>query len=540
MIISFSPEEKVTAEQAMYVLEHFAKDVLGDDYEAVYAVHTDRKHMHGHLIWNSVSLTTGKKYNSPKSSWKNHLQPITNKYCDELGLSIMPAEYSRNPKNISRDKWEREMSMKEIILRDAKMCAYAAGNVEHFKYLMKRLGYVFKKDAWMEVQAPGFRYYHKLAKLDEMFSEDMLRHYVDMPWMSKPYFYSSDIRGLHRAKLSPYQKRFYSKLYRLRIVEQKRFIVGGAKYTEDLKRFHRLQDEYLLLVNNDIKSVVDLVDFISEQEEKIQQIEDRQHEIYRESSSRKRNIKTEAQYRKYQIWHVEVQEKLDELKQEKRKIKRQLQLADDIIKEDLYTAYYAVSGKEEIVADRDVEIPGMEEDMLVERTAGAVVESERNVVVMNQPANSHNDGNGQEEQINVAGKQQIDLEGTEMSKVHNLSDENVTRMDEGITDVTGKSELVEHEEKEPVDKAGWIVRRISELGGYENVSDSVKADIFGFDIADVSGSIRLFLDVMKKLGIKLDGDGLYEEFQRIYDEAVNRDVDKGKAEDKIWNKGRGR
>ena len=540
VIISFSPEEKVTAEQAMYVLEHFAKDELGDDYEAVYAVHTDREHMHGHLIWNSVSMTTGKKYNSPKGNWKNHLQPITNKYCDELGLSIMPAEYSRNPKNISRDKWEKEMSMKEIILRDAKMCAYAAGNVEHFKYLMKRLGYVFKKDAWMEVQAPGFRYYHKLAKMDEMFSEDILRHYVDMPWMSKPYFYSSDIRGLHRAKLSPYQKRFYSKLYRLRIVEQKRFIVGGAKYTEDLKRFHRLQDEYLLLVNNDIKSVVDLVDFISEQEEKIQQIEDRQHEIYRESSSRKRNIKTEAQYRKYQIWHVEVQEKLDELKQEKRKIKRQLQLADDIIKEDLYTAYYAVSGKEEIVADRDVEIPGMEEDMLVERTAGAVVESERNVVVMNQPANSHNDGNGQEEQINVAGKQQIDLEGTEMSKVHNLSDENVTRMDEGITDVTGKSELVEHEEKEPVDKAGWIVRRISELGGYENVSDSVKADIFGFDIADVSGSIRLFLDVMKKLGIKLDGDGLYEEFQRIYDEAVNRDVDKGKAEDKIWNKGRGR
>ena len=90
-------------------------------------------------IWNSVSMTTGKKYNSPKSNWKNHLQPITNKYCDELGLSIMPAEYSRNPKNISRDKWEREMSMKEIILRDAKMCAYAAGNVEHFQYLMKRL-----------------------------------------------------------------------------------------------------------------------------------------------------------------------------------------------------------------------------------------------------------------------------------------------------------------------------------------------------------------------------------------------------------------
>ena len=539
VIISFSPEEKVTVEQAMYVLEHFAKDVLGDDYEAVYAVHTDREHMHGHLIWNSVSMTTGKKYNSPKSNWKNHLQPITNKYCDELGLSIMPAEYSKNPKNISRDKWEKEMSMKEIILRDAKMCAYAAGNVEHFKYLMKRLGYVFKKDAWMEVQAPGFRYYHKLAKLDEMFSEDMLRHYVDMPWMAKPYFYSSDIRELHRAKLSPFQKQFYAKLYRLRIVEQKRFVVGGAKYAEDLKRFHQLQDEYLLLVNNDIKSIVELVDFISEQEERIQQIEDRQHEIYQESSSRKRNIKNEAQYREYQIWHVEVQEKLDELKQEKRKIKRQLQLADDIIKEDLYTAYYAVSGKEEIVADRDVEIPGMEEDTEVEKATATVVEPDANVEVMNLD-NNQNEISRLKEQADSARKQQTDLDGIGIPEIHNSSDVNMARVGESITDVKGKSEFVEPKEKEPMDKVGWIVRRISELGGYENVSDSVKADIFGFDIADVSESIRLFSDAMKRLGIKLDGDELYEEFQRIYDESVGKDAGKDKVEDKMWNKGRGR
>ena len=539
VIISFSPEEKVTVEQAMYVLEHFAKDVLGDDYEAVYAVHTDREHMHGHLIWNSVSMTTGKKYNSPKSNWKNHLQPITNKYCDELGLSIMPAEYSKNPKNISRDKWEKEMSMKEIILRDAKMCAYAAGNVEHFKYLMKRLGYVFKKDAWMEVQAPGFRYYHKLAKLDEMFSEDMLRHYVDMPWMAKPYFYSSDIRGLHRAKLSPFQKQFYAKLYRLRIVEQKRFVVGGAKCAEDLKRFHQLQDEYLLLVNNDIKSIVELVDFISEQEDRIQQIEDRQKEIYRESSSRKRSIKNEEQYREYQIWHVEVQEELDELKQEKKDIKRQIQLADGIIKEDLYTAYYAVSENEEIVADRDVEIPGMEDEAVVEKVAAVVDEPDANVEVIN-PNNKQNEIGRQKEQIDSVRKQQADLESIGIPEILNLSDVNVTRVGESITDVTDKNGFVETRETEPVDKADWIVRRISELGGYENVSESVKADVFGFDIADVSGSIRVFSDVMKRLGIKLDGGELYEEFQRIYDESVGRDTNNEKVEDKMWNRGRGR
>ena len=117
---------------------------------------------------------------------------------------------------------------------------------------------------------------------------------------------------------------------------------------------------------------------------------------------------------------------------------------------------------------------------------------------------------------------------------------NVARVGESITDVTDKGEYVETKENEPVDKVSWIVRKISELDGYENVSDSVKADIFGFDIADVSGSMRLFSDVMKRMGIKLDGDELYEEFQRIYDKSVDRDADKEKTGDKIWNNGRGR
>lgn len=80
------------------------------------------------------------------------------------------------------------MPIKEIILRDAQMCAYAAGDVEHFKYLMRSLEYIFKSSVWLEVQVPGYRYYHNLAKMDEMFSENKIRYYVDMPWMVHPHF----------------------------------------------------------------------------------------------------------------------------------------------------------------------------------------------------------------------------------------------------------------------------------------------------------------------------------------------------------------
>ena len=102
------------------------------------------------------------------------------------------------------------------------------------------------------------------------------------------------------------------------------------------------------------------------------------------------------------MWHVKVQEELDELKQEKRNIKKQIQLADGIIKEDLYTAYYAVSENEEIVAGRDVEIPGMEENTEVEKVMAVVVVPETNIEVMNS---NNNQKGRQKEQIESVRKQ---------------------------------------------------------------------------------------------------------------------------------------
>ena len=90
------------------------------------------------------------------------------------------------------------------------------------------------------------------------------------------------------------------------------------------------------------------------------------------------------------------------------------------------------------------------------------------------------------------------------------------------------------------DKAQRIADRLSACGEYANIDVAVKADLFELDIADVSGSIRLFSDVMKRLRIRLAGDELYEEFQKIYDESVGRDAGKEKPEDKVWNRGRGR
>ena len=115
--------------------------------------------------------------------------------------------------------------------------------------------------------------------------------------------------------------------------------------------------------------------------------------------------------------------------------------------------------------------------MLVERNEKAVVELDISVTGMKFDDNQNEIG-VQKEQTGSVRKQQTDLDGIGIPEIHNSSDVNMARVGESITDVKGKSEFVKPKEKELMDKVGWIVRRISELGGYENVSDMVSSMVW--------------------------------------------------------------
>ncbi len=354
IVISFPPGE-ATPEQAMEVTRRFAEEHLGENYEVVYAVHTDKEHCHGHIIWNSVSLTTGYKYDSPKRNWKRVLQPLTNRLCKELGLSIMPAEYAKEPKNLSRKEWELEQKLREMILEDAVFCMRYAESVEHFEFLMKRAGYEFKRGAYMSVKVPGRKWYHQLDELDERFLVEKFKYYLDTG-IGMPKFYVKNPYVLHRSGLSPYQKRFYGKIYRLRMVEQKRFTVGSAQFAKELQRFHQLQAEYLFLVDNNIKSIEELILYKVKNEMRRDDIHARQQEIYRKNTVQKRACRTVEDIREYQIWHMDVQAELDKLKQEKKQIKDNLRIVDGCLKEKLYTASFDITDMEEYVKTT-VELP---------------------------------------------------------------------------------------------------------------------------------------------------------------------------------------
>lgn len=662
IIISFSPEEIVTPEQALYVVEHFAKDVLGDDYEAVYAVHTDKERMHAHLIWNSVSLVTGKKYNSPKGNWKNKLQPITNKYCKELGLTICPAEYSKNPVNMTRDEWQKEQEFKEFIFRDAQFCALSAGSVEHFEFLMKKLGYEFQQGKYLRVRIPGRKIYHRLDKMHEMFEEGKLKHWVNMPWSAKPYFYTNNPRKIYRAEMSEYQKRYYAKMYRMRVIEHRRFDYKSAHYAEELRKFHRLQDEYLLLVKNDIKDIYGLLVFMENKKSVIKTIDDRHHEIYKENQKRKRKIATPEDMREYQSWHLSVEAELTELKEAKKKEKYDYKLAGNVLGEKTYSVQ-AVGLENEVVMDvNEVVMPEYaevhgEEDDRTENVRDEYAQMEY-VPVRSDRVEHVNMGSAKNEEFDIAvvterheeenravlkdviseegdldkepdgdtfgpainqyvhnaeqsynfswGSEEItarnysDVETEDFLQVKDVDDVVVADLAEtlvssvmefgedahfpqsyteymslvlekraelqGITDEKNVADIfsvvkrnfdnagynvsfdkkydeamtIERyiAERKSVDRTEVIADKLKDYEPYENISSSIKAEVFGFSIDDSSSNLKLYMQVMKKLGVRMGQEEMLEDYQKVYEETMKRQDEYNKPKEKEWKHGR--
>lgn len=573
IIISFVPGE-TTEEIAFDIVERFAKEYLKDEYEAVYAVHNDKNHMHAHLIFNSVNLVTGAKYEYRKGEWKRRMQPITNKLCKEYNLEIMPAEYAREPKNLSRVEWEQEQQFKEMILADAEFCQSQATSFDHFVFLMKRIGYQFEYGKYLSVKVPGGKWYHQLDKLDERFEEEKFHLYLDIPYGS-PRFVVKTTRAIYCESATAFQKKFYRRIYQARMVEQRRFDKHAVYLAKELERMNRLQEQYLFLVKNDIKSVEGLIGYQVMRENEVEKISKRQKALYQENSVRKRACKTVEDVREYQLWHMDVQEKLDALKAEKRELNKSLKLVEACKAEYKTFSRFDYMNIEDEVR-HSVEVPEYPYAEKVEHydnykpepeivaTASVEDESEPDLsYVMQEDVTEMNIAIAEDNatDVELAAPETISVE--ENTSLEKLSYEEYKRMTPlekaqncGFTRLRGY-DVVESVMKlifmelghiatvdELMEETELLYKGMRELVVSTKVDDVLeaveksglpficwtpreKAELLQFQLDDNSYNMQLYNAVCKACGIDIsDIDEAFEDYQAIYDKTVEMQGDK--------------
>lgn len=89
VIQSFDPNETVDAETAHRIGVDFAERMTSGEHEYMIATHVDKDHVHNHVIFNAVNMTTGRKFRCQRDTI-GRLRQISDSLCLKSGLSVMP------------------------------------------------------------------------------------------------------------------------------------------------------------------------------------------------------------------------------------------------------------------------------------------------------------------------------------------------------------------------------------------------------------------------------------------------------------------
>ena len=134
LIQSFAKEDNVTPEKAGL---DYANEIFGRDFEIVVATHLNTENIHNHIVINSVSLKTGKKFYDNYCS-RDYIRATSDFICQYYGLSTLDKPWKRKG---YYKKFANENPYLQMIKRDADRCIQSAWSERDFDSRMAKLGY---------------------------------------------------------------------------------------------------------------------------------------------------------------------------------------------------------------------------------------------------------------------------------------------------------------------------------------------------------------------------------------------------------------
>ena len=172
---SFKPGE-VTPEEANEVGYETGMRFTKGRHAFIVATHTDRAHIHNHIIFNSTAINCDRKF---RDFWFSGLalQRLSDIICIEHGLSVIPKDKPDERKR--RIKYPKRISLRDIIREDILKCLRQ--NPDDFEKLLRLLreeGYVIKLGKHTAIRGKEQKCFIRFRSLGEDFSEENLKKVI--------------------------------------------------------------------------------------------------------------------------------------------------------------------------------------------------------------------------------------------------------------------------------------------------------------------------------------------------------------------------
>lgn len=313
LTIAFSKEEKVTPEKALQVMKDFTEEFLKSEYEAVYSVHVDKEHIHGHLCFNSVNIQTGKKFRYEDGDWAKLIQPVTDRVCERHGLNTLamdtgmsPEEYEKerkrkkhqsfrekSQKSHSNNKYHKDSAEKyswnEHLRTLIDAAVLKSESFEGFEEFLKQQGVQIRKGnsekfgPYIKLKAPGMEIFRKTYQLGKDYTVEHLKERISIKDKPLPEYKLPEgvvltipihyFVRMKRVPLSATMKRYYARLYRLGIQPDYPKKITFQDRKASILKAEQQEEQWKIVLKYGISSKEDAENAVTQSKLELQQAE---------------------------------------------------------------------------------------------------------------------------------------------------------------------------------------------------------------------------------------------------------------------------
>ena len=176
---SFDPKDNITPEEAHRLTEELAQQAFPDN-EYIIATHTDKHHVHCHIIVNSVSFVNGKMLHFSNSDYAK-LKDLSNEIAAKYGYSMLDFRKPSADRIKSEERrvilkggtsWKEEL--REVIAEALKLC----NNMDEFEKHLSKYGVAIARNTAKTISFlhPNKKKPIRGSKLGRAYTKEAINH----------------------------------------------------------------------------------------------------------------------------------------------------------------------------------------------------------------------------------------------------------------------------------------------------------------------------------------------------------------------------
>ena len=291
LVQSFAAGE-VAPELAHQIGLEFARQLLGEEFQAVVSTHLNTRCTHNHIVWNSVSMKDGRKYRSNQKSYLTQVRRISDKLCRKYGLSVIQTKKSERV-GCPYAQWLAEQNgmptWKTAIQQDVNAAIASSLTWKQFLRMLEKQGYTFRFDRkYPTLKPPGKEHCVRFKTLGRNYTPEAIQNRILYP---KPYYRAGKeaqvsqsllplLEKTRSCKRSGLQALYFSYLYKVGALPKKPQYLSYA-VREDIRKLDKRIEQAEFIFQNQIETRDQLTSIRQKAENEIAALLNERRKLYR-------------------------------------------------------------------------------------------------------------------------------------------------------------------------------------------------------------------------------------------------------------------